>query len=648
MSDKFAGGIKCGSTDVTIPIILRSTTDNTEVTGKIYSDVTASYQRQGESRVAITTTSQTVTGTHTDGGFVEIDATNMPGNYRFDVPDAAFAAGADWVVISVKVAGCYIFYERYNLESVGSSEVYDRIGSPAGANIAADLATIDDYVDELESRLTAARAGYLDNLSGGAVALASVCTETRLAELDSANIPSDIDDILADTDELQSNQNNWLTATGFSTHSAADVWSVSTRSLTDKDGFALSSTGADLIDKDSTFALAIADAIWDEILTGATHNIATSAGKRLRQIAAYGITDGIAQGGSGYSITLASDESSVDQIFNRNMIVIVGGTGAGQTRTIVDYDGTTKVAVVDRDWWTQPDSTSEYQILADDTPLVVDHGIAQSGTSTTITLRDTSSSIDDTYVSAVVAIVTGTGEGQSRLITDYNGSTKVATISPAWKTTPTSSSVYIVMPYGCTCVEHVGDEALAQINAECDTALSDYDAPTRAEATSDKDEILSDLLTIKKTSSGTYDRDTDSLEAIRDRGDAAWSAGVANPNMLLSAEIDTVNDQTHFTLVTGSNEDDAYNDQTIVLYDDSNYDYPCVRKITDYDGSTKTVTIDSAPIFTLGADDSVKIFATAPGTTAPTASEIREEIDNNSTKLASIRSIASFIRAKLL
>lgn len=34
-------------------------------------------------------------------------------------------------------------------------------------------------------------------------ALASVCTEGRLAELDAANLPSDVDDILADTNELQ-------------------------------------------------------------------------------------------------------------------------------------------------------------------------------------------------------------------------------------------------------------------------------------------------------------------------------------------------------------------------------------------------------------------------------------------------------------
>lgn len=68
----------------------------------------------------------------------------------------------------------------------------------------------DDYdvhLDTLLSRLSAARAGYLDELAAAnlpadvdtlltritaAVALASICTEARLAELDAANLPTDI------------------------------------------------------------------------------------------------------------------------------------------------------------------------------------------------------------------------------------------------------------------------------------------------------------------------------------------------------------------------------------------------------------------------------------------------------------------------
>lgn len=43
----------------------------------------------------------------------------------------------------------------------------------SGLATAAALQTVDDLVDDLETRLTAARAGYLDNLSAGAVALQS-------------------------------------------------------------------------------------------------------------------------------------------------------------------------------------------------------------------------------------------------------------------------------------------------------------------------------------------------------------------------------------------------------------------------------------------------------------------------------------------
>jgi hypothetical protein len=207
----------------------------------------------------------------------------------------------------------------------------------------------------------------------------------------------------------------------------------------------------------------IVDAVWDEQLTGATHNVAASAGRRLRQLAAFVIHDGIAQAGNSHSITLAATASASDHVYNRNLIVIVDGTGAGQTRTIVDYDGSSKIAVVDRDWWTTPDATSEYFIFADDTPLVVDHGIAQGGADSSITLRSVASAIDNTYRGSVVAIIASIGAGQSRLVTCYNGTTKIATVTPAWKTNPTSGSMYVIMPYGCSCVGNLTDAALAQM-----------------------------------------------------------------------------------------------------------------------------------------------------------------------------------------
>lgn len=61
--------------------------------------------------------------------------------------------------------------------------------------------------------------------------------------------------------------------------------------LTNKTGFSLAATGLDLVLKTATGAVAIAAAVWDRVLTGATHNIATSAGRRLRNIQDFGIYD---------------------------------------------------------------------------------------------------------------------------------------------------------------------------------------------------------------------------------------------------------------------------------------------------------------------------------------------------------------------
>lgn len=61
-------------------------------------------------------------------------------------------------------------------------------------------------------------------------------------------------DILADTNELQTNQGNWVTATGFSTHSAADVWAVATRVLTANTNLSIPTTSG------------IADAVWEEAI----------------------------------------------------------------------------------------------------------------------------------------------------------------------------------------------------------------------------------------------------------------------------------------------------------------------------------------------------------------------------------------------
>ena len=73
-----------------------------------------------------------------------------------------------------------------------------------------------------------------------------------------------------------------------------------------------------------------------------------------------------------------------------------------------------------------------------------DTGTAQAGGSSTITLKSGALATDDIYNGATVRITGGTGNGQTRIISDYVGSSKVATVSSAWTTQPDATSTYTV------------------------------------------------------------------------------------------------------------------------------------------------------------------------------------------------------------
>ena len=184
--------------------------------------------------------------------------------------NAAGAAGDPW---TTALPGAY---------GAGSA------GYIIGNNVDAPLSTIDTVVDGIQTDLsngtdglgaikTAVDAIPTSNPTAAAIAdavldeaLSGHVTAGSLGKA-VADIETDATAILADTNELQTNQGNWLTATGFSTHSAADVWAVATRVLTANTNL-----------NDPT-AAAIADAIWDEAQSG--HVSAGSFGELATEIA---------------------------------------------------------------------------------------------------------------------------------------------------------------------------------------------------------------------------------------------------------------------------------------------------------------------------------------------------------------------------
>jgi hypothetical protein len=295
----------------------------------------------------------------------------------------------------------------------------------------------------------------------------------------------------------------------------------------------LSATGLDSIVSTSTGMIEISKAVWDRILSKANHNIGLSAGKLVRQEAAVIVTDGTAQAGSINTITLAAGESAVDEQFFDQLIYIEDGTGVGQSHHILKYVGATKVATIDGNWVIAPDATSDYIIYNFSAHEWADAGVLVAATSTTVTLNGGASTVDDYYRDMLVYMASGTGSGQAMRIKSYVGATKVATLARAWGTTPDATTGYIVLPQvspdnesialtledtneiqgklptneimgsstkadkddeidsivstlgvagaGLTDLGGMSTSMKAEVNAECDTALTDYDGPTNAE-----------------------------------------------------------------------------------------------------------------------------------------------------------------------
>jgi len=106
------------------------------------------------------------------------------------------------------------------------------------------------------------------------------------------------------------------------------------------------------------------DAISAAKVADGTIDLATFAADAL--LSAFGIANmGTAQAGStGTTLKLANAASSSDDRYLNGVVLITGGTGAGQINQISDYVGATRVASVAQTWATTPDATSVYVIYA--------------------------------------------------------------------------------------------------------------------------------------------------------------------------------------------------------------------------------------------------------------------------------------------
>jgi len=194
------------------------------------------------------------------GDFAEDATVYIPFNtFSSDDPAAS-------VTVTDLVASDIYVYKDGSTTSITTDGASIDVDFTAGGT-GAHLITIDTSADAAY----ATGSDYLVRIEGATVDggtinsfIAQFSIENRFNEVNVTQVGGqsatatgavDFDDvatILADTGELQTNQSNWLTATGFSTHSAADVWAAGTRALTTasnitSDGSAITMSAAGVV-----------------------------------------------------------------------------------------------------------------------------------------------------------------------------------------------------------------------------------------------------------------------------------------------------------------------------------------------------------------------------------------------------------------
>ena len=148
----------------------------------------------------------------------------------------------------------------------------------------------------------------------------------------------------------------------------------------------------------------VPDGVWDELLTGATHNIATSAGRRLRQLEdpVGGTVDDASATTTQFNTSLSG---YANDHFNDQIVYFITGNLAGQVRPILDFAGTGGAITLSEALTEAPANGDAFDIL----PQHV-HPVSQiqSGLATAVAVAavkaDTAATLEDTGTTLPTAV----------------------------------------------------------------------------------------------------------------------------------------------------------------------------------------------------------------------------------------------------
>jgi hypothetical protein len=352
-----------GSTSQTVNVFIQDSSVTTNVAGRTglvfnTASLTCYYARTRGASTAVTlATLASATAAWATGGFIEIDATNQPGMYRLDLPDAVLASGVRSAVVYLRGASNMV---PCLLEIDLDAEVDIRLVAGQTAS-ASGTVTFPNATLASTTNITAATGITLAAVTHTGAVIPTVTTTTTATNL--TNLPT----IPA----------NWLTAAGIATGaitaakfaagaidnsaiagnaiSAAKFAGGAIDSVAINNG-AITSTkfAAGAIDN----AAIAADAIGaSELATDAVTEIVNGL------LDAYGTRGSVTGTPSASTFNGDAGLSAVDAFHTGSVLKFTSGTLNGQSRRIASYTGSTKAMTFDANWTAAPSASDTFVIL---------------------------------------------------------------------------------------------------------------------------------------------------------------------------------------------------------------------------------------------------------------------------------------------
>lgn len=299
---------------------------------------------------------------HKDGGTtqrnnaagitVAVDYDSITGNHLVTIDTSDNTVAGFWVAGSE-------YQVRIEGTTVDAGTVNAWIGSFSIERSGGALALIKAGVTLANDAITAAKfdestAFPVKSADTGATQIARVG-----ADGDTLETLSDQLDLQA-TASAQSTNTTHLTdikGTGFSkdTHSLPQCLTATGFMPSSEDGSSFTALN------DPT-AAAIADAVWDETLTGANHNTATSAGRRLRGLGDT-VSSTVNDAGASTTVFITNLTETTNDHYADQVVRFTDGNLAGQVKPILSYNGTSKTITLDEALTEAPGDGDAFDII---------------------------------------------------------------------------------------------------------------------------------------------------------------------------------------------------------------------------------------------------------------------------------------------